>query len=244
MTSLRDQAEVLLADPTLADPRITEFCMEVVRHAERSERMERLVRALAPSALIEHRATIELVRPLASIDAETTGLDVRTDRFVAFGIVRVEPNGETSSRQWRMNPGIEVSLEASCVHGITNASVMTAPSFAEQAHEIADALKGCDLVGFNLLGFDIPILRREFDDASVPWPCAGANIVDVSQMFRKIFPRTLQAAARLYGAEVPVGSHDAVDDASMTLSALSGMVSVHDLPRSIAALADVFGGYA
>lgn len=244
MNTLRDQAEAILTDPTIADPRITEFCLEVARHFERAERMERLLRALAPSALIDQRATIELVRPLAAIDAETTGLDIATARFVAFGVVRIEPSGETSSRQWRMNPGIEVPAATTAVHGITSTSAMTAPTFAEQAREIADALKGCDLVGFNLLDYDLPIMHREFEEAMVAWPCAGANVVDVSRVFRKIFPRTLQAAARLYGAEVPVGSHDAVDDATMTLSALSGMVTVHGLPRSINALAESYGGRA
>ena len=41
-------------------------------------------------------ATLRLIRPLAIIDLETTGMAIEVDRIVEIAILKVNPNGRRS----------------------------------------------------------------------------------------------------------------------------------------------------
>ena len=61
----------------------------------------------------------------------------------------------------RLNPGEGVSMppEVIAVHGITWADLEGAPRFADVAHEWRDWLAGCDLLGYHIKRYDLPLLR-------------------------------------------------------------------------------------
>jgi DNA polymerase-3 subunit epsilon len=92
---------------------------------------------------------VNLTRPLASLDLETTGTDPATSRVVEVGIVKRFPDGGEHVRSWRINPGVPIPPDASTIHGITDADVAPCPLFAAVADDIAATLAGCDLVVFN-----------------------------------------------------------------------------------------------
>ena len=71
-----------------------------------------------------------LTRPLSTIDLETTGTDVREDRIVEVAVLTVYPGGKTVPFVQRVNPGRPIPAGASAVHGITDADVAGAPTFA------------------------------------------------------------------------------------------------------------------
>src|ERR1700761_3884400 len=56
-----------------------------------------------------------------SLDTETTGVDVDTDRVVTASLLRVPAGTLTPSevREWVVDPGIEIPPEATAVHGWT-----------------------------------------------------------------------------------------------------------------------------
>lgn len=111
----------------------------------------------------------QLERPLAFLDLETTGLSTVSDRIVELAVIRVSPQGDVLERVRRFNPGIPISPEATEVHGITDADVAHEPSFAARARSLAALLDPCDLAGFNLRRFDLPLLLAEFKRAGVPF---------------------------------------------------------------------------
>src|SRR5690349_15480185 len=101
-------------------------------------------------------------RPLAHIDIEATGLDMVRDRIVSLGLrIDGETNGPLK-QIFIFNPGIPISPEATAVHGYTDQMVKDEPKFSDRAKQIELLLKGCDLAGFNLINFDIPMLWEEF----------------------------------------------------------------------------------
>ena len=51
-------------------------------------------------------------------DCETTGIDVETDRIVTATLVKID-GSEVESREWLINPGVEIPDEATAVHGVT-----------------------------------------------------------------------------------------------------------------------------
>lgn len=188
-------------------------------------------------------STLILTRPLAAIDIEATGPKPETDRVIELGIVRLTPNGERTVHHWLIDPECEIPAESTKVHGITDAMVQGAPLFEVVAGDIALVLAGCDLTGFNLRAFDIPILRREFERADQPWPCDGARVVDSYVVFREREKRDLANAVRFFCGREHENAHSATSDAEAALDVLFGQLALYpDLPRSVEELDLASGG--
>ena len=160
---------------------------------------------------------MNLTRPLVSLDLEATGTDPATDRIVEVGIVKRYPDGRDDVFRWLVNPEVQIPAESIRVHGYTNEIARIQPLFADVADDIADALRGCDLVGFNLRAFDLPLLRAEFARCGVAWPCNGARVIDAFAIYRERERRDLSAAVRFYLGREHVGAHGAVADARAAL---------------------------
>ena len=59
--------------------------------------------------------------PLLGFDTETTGVDVYTDRIVSCNLTYDFPNHPEYNRSdnFLINPGVDIPVEASDVHGLT-----------------------------------------------------------------------------------------------------------------------------
>ena len=101
---------------------------------------------------------LKLTKPLAVIDLETTGLNVDSDRIVEISVLVIRPDGSRVSKTRRVNPGIPIPPEATAVHGIHDADVAGEPRFAQIAAGFLEFLTGADLAGYNIRGFDLPLL--------------------------------------------------------------------------------------
>ena len=113
------------------------------------------------------RGKIKLERPLAFIDLETTGTRYYLDRIVEFSVLKIQPDGTEEYKSRRVNPEIPVPVEATNVHGITNTDLEGEPTFRQLAKGICEFIDGCDLSGFNILDFDLPLLENEFKRAGI-----------------------------------------------------------------------------
>jgi len=187
---------------------------------------------------------VNLARPLASLDLETTGTDPTTARIVEVGIVKRFPDGGEDVFRWLVNPEVTIPSESIRVHGYTNEIARIQPPFVAVADDIAATLAGCDLVGFNLRAFDIPLLRAEFARCGVVWPCEDAHVIDAFTIYRERERRDLPAAVRFYCGREHVGAHGAVADARAALDVAFAQVDrYHDLAGlDVAALDAASGG--
>ena len=70
---------------------------------------------------MEHQ--LQLKRPLAFFDLETTGIQINRDRIVEISIAKANLDGSVEVKTRRVNPGIPIPLEASLVHGIYDEDV-------------------------------------------------------------------------------------------------------------------------
>ncbi|MBK9149338.1 MAG: 3'-5' exonuclease [Flavobacteriales bacterium] len=163
---------------------------------------------------------LQLERPLAFFDLETTGVRIGKDRIVQIGIVRLMPDGSRTSYQALVNPGIPIPAEATAVHGITDLDVAMAPKLDAVAREFLAELDGCDLGGFNLLRFDVPFLAEELFRVGIEWDHASLRIVDVQRIYHQMEPRDLSAALRFYCGREHEGAHDALADVQATADVL------------------------
>lgn len=56
---------------------------------------------------------------LIGFDTETTGVDTETARIVTATVIVVEPGRPPVTHSWLVDPGVEIPVEASDVHGVT-----------------------------------------------------------------------------------------------------------------------------
>ena len=180
---------------------------------------------------------LDLDRPLAFLDLETTGLSVARDRVVELAVLRISPDGEVVERERRFNPGRPIPPAATAVHGISDADVADEPPFASRARSLAEMLELCDLGGFNIRRFDLPMLLAEFQRAGVPFPLEGRRILDAQTVFHREEPRDLSAAARFYLGQELQDAHSALADIRATARVLGAQLQRYEhLPRDPEAL--------
>jgi DNA polymerase III subunit epsilon len=184
--------------------------------------------------------TLQLTRPLAVLDLETTGTAVLTDRIVEIAILKLLPNGESTSLRYRVNPEMPIPPSATAVHGITDADVALEPTFKRLAVRIRDYLKDCDLAGYNIRRFDMPLLRKEFERTGSPLPDEGMHVIDAQTIFHMREPRDLSAALRYYCDKEHTGAHGALADVEATAEVLIAQLERYDdLPKDIPTLESV-----
>lgn len=196
-----------------------------------------------------HLKNLKLDRPLAVLDIESTGLDPKNARIVELAVLRFAPDdqpdryrhcsegGQVIPFRHRLDPGVPIPPAAAAIHKITDADVTGQPTFRAIGCQLARFLEGCDLAGYNVARFDLPLLCAEFDRAGVEFSLDGRRIVDLMPLFHKLQPRDLAAAVRHYVGREHEGAHGAFADAAGAAAVLDGMLAHHpDLPRSIADL--------
>jgi DNA polymerase III subunit epsilon len=167
---------------------------------------------------------LELTRPLAIIDLETTGINLGTDRIVEIAIVKILPDGKKQLKRKLLNPEIPISVASADIHGITNEMVKDAPTFRQVANELKQFLDHCDLAGYNSNRFDIPMLAEEFLRVGMEFEGKGRKLLDVQKIFHMMEQRTLSAAYRFYCNKELEGAHGAEADASATWDVLVAQV--------------------
>jgi len=176
-------------------------------------------------------------KPLAVFDLETTGTYVRSDRIVELAILRVDPDGTATYKLRRVNPEMPIPPDATAVHGISDADVAAEPTFRQLAKSLAAFLEDCDLVGYNLRRFDVPLLQEEFARAGVKFELAGRAIIDACTIFKTNERRDLTTAYDFYCGKDLEGAHSAgADTLATTEILLQQMERYSDLPRTAAEL--------
>lgn len=163
---------------------------------------------------------LNLKRPLAFFDLETTGVNVASDRIVEISILKANPDDTQEIKTMRVNPGIPIPLEASLVHGIYDEDIRHAPAFNEIAQEIANFLGDSDLAGYNSNRFDIPTLMEEFLRAGIDFDLNNRRFVDVQNIFHQMEQRTLKAAYQFYCNKSLENAHSAEADTIATYEIL------------------------
>jgi DNA polymerase III subunit epsilon len=182
---------------------------------------------------------IQLDRPLAVLDLETTGIDPKVDRIIEVSVLKLLPGGGQDHRTRRVNPGVPIPPEATAIHGISDDDVADCPSFRAIAPGLARYLDGCDLAGFNILNFDLRLLAAEFNRAGLVLPVAGRKVIDACRIFHQRERRDLTAAYKFYCGLEHAGAHGAEADVLATAAILDAQVERYgDLPKTVDGLHD------
>jgi DNA polymerase III subunit epsilon len=168
--------------------------------------------------------SLQLVRPIAFIDLETTGINISVDRIVEIAIVKINTDGTKISKRRLVNPLVPIPVTASEIHGITDEMVKDAPTFKQIANEMKQFLENCDLGGYNSNRFDIPMMVEEFLRAGLDFTLDGRRMVDVQKVFHMMEQRTLSAAYKFYCNKTLADAHSAEADATATWEVLCAQI--------------------
>jgi DNA polymerase III subunit epsilon len=165
---------------------------------------------------LQYIMKLNLKRPLAFFDLETTGTMIGLDRIVEISILKAKPDGTEEIKTLRLNPQMPIPLESSLIHGIYDEDIKDAPTFKEVAQELADFFDDSDLAGYNSNKFDIPMLLEEFLRADIDFDLEHRHFVDVQNIFHQMEQRTLKAAYKFYCDKTIENAHSAEADIKAT----------------------------
>lgn len=159
---------------------------------------------------------------LGVFDLETTGIDVETSRIVSAYVGVIDAEGTPAGVSWLADPGVDIPVQASAVHGITTARAQAeGRPAAEVIAEIIAVLRslltrGIPITIYNA-AYDLTLLNREavrhgIEPLESPAPIIDPLVIDRAMDRYRKGKRTLEIAASLYGVEL-MDAHDATADA-------------------------------
>jgi DNA polymerase III epsilon subunit-like protein len=174
--------------------------------------------------------------PVAVIDFESTGVDPENDRAVSVAVVYIPALGESEPLPLLytlLNPGRPIPAEASAIHGIFDKDVSEAPTFAEVADIIAEAVDGALLCAYNLT-YDWTMLRAEMKRAGHPMPLPFGSVdplVLARHTFRYVGPRYKKLGDMASHYKIAIEAHNALSDAEATAIMLPKLL--HDAGHGV-----------
>ncbi len=171
---------------------------------------------------------LQLKRPLAFFDLETTGTNIGADRIVEISVIKLNPDGSEDVLTLRVHPGIPIPLESSLVHGIYDEHIKDEKQFHEIGQQIAEFIHDSDLAGYNSNKFDIPMLMEEFLRAGIQFDLDNRHFVDVQNIFHQMEQRTLRAAYQFYCDKQIINAHSAEADTRATMEVLLAQIERYE----------------
>jgi DNA polymerase-3 subunit epsilon len=178
--------------------------------------------------------SITIERPIIFFDTETTGVDKVKDRIIELSTIKYFDDCTFEIKTQRFNPTIPIPQAATEVHGITDEDVADEPTFSDKASQLADYFSDCDLAGFNIINFDLPLLVEEFLRANVDIPfLADKKVVDALKIFYQKERRDLTSAYKFYCGKELNNAHSADIDTIATVEVLHDQIKKYQLSSSL-----------
>ena len=184
---------------------------------------------------------LNLKNPLVVFDLETTGTNISNDRIVEIAMIKINMDGSKEEKSRKINPTIPIPIEVSLIHGIYDEDVKDEPTFKQIGKSLADWLEGCDLAGFNVVHFDLPMLVEEFLRANIEFDIDNRKIVDAQKIFHLMEKRNLTAAYKFYCGKKLENAHSAVADTQATFEILVSQIERYEGQEVEDSLGNVLG---
>ncbi|MDX5361652.1 MAG: DUF294 nucleotidyltransferase-like domain-containing protein [Alphaproteobacteria bacterium] len=160
------------------------------------------------------------------MDTETTGLDVRQDRIVQIGALRMRGGDilDGHALELVLDPGVPIPQIATRIHGLADADVSGKPGFASAVRDLRDFIGDSVVVGHSI-HFDLALLRHEARRHGVQWeePRALDIALMAAGLDRELVDTSLDSLALAHGIAIS-GRHTALGDAMATARVYAAML--------------------
>ena len=155
---------------------------------------------------------MKIKKTLIALDIESTGVWVEKDKIIEIALIQFSPGGAKKTLHTRVNPGMPIPAVVTQLTGIADADVKDAPYFKDVAAKILDFIGTSDFAGFNIERFDLPLLKREFEEVGIRFDWEGCKIYDAQKVYHLNEKRDLSAAFQFYCGKELTGAHSALAD--------------------------------
>ncbi len=168
-----------------------------------------------------------MANPIVFFDLETTGSNPTNDRIVEIAYVKVftGTDMEPIQNHTLVNPTIPIPAGATEVHGITDEMVSDKPPFCQIAKSIVSLFDGCDVCGFSIRTFDIPLLMQELFRCGLSLNIQ--NIFDSHRIYKYNERRDLTSAVKFYLNETLEGAHGALADTVAAMRVFNKQLDIY-----------------
>jgi len=164
----------------------------------------------------------------ACFDFETNGLSATNDRVIEVAVIRVR--GGRLRDQWTtlVNPGDDVDVGRTDIHGIKKEWLVDAPTFAEIAGDLLALFHGTLLVAHNSK-FDVGFLEAELERAGIPASDLDIPNWDTMQIAQAVGAKSkkLEDVARAVGVKIGK-AHQALDDTEALAKVVAKVLPIID----------------
>ncbi len=167
-------------------------------------------------------------KPVVVFDIETTGLDIIKDQIIDISLIKIGIDSSEKVKNLRIKPNVKISTESTKIHGIKDKDLKNCKPFKFYAKEIFNFIEGCDLGGFNILKFDLPILIEEFMRCDIDLNLDGIKIIDALRLYHLMEKRNLSSAYKFYCNKKLENAHDAYSDTKATVEIIKRQVEVYN----------------
>jgi len=173
-------------------------------------------------------------------DLESTGVNTATDRIIEICMIRKTSEGKEVDRfQSYVNPeGMESRPEAIEKHGITPEMLADKPTFSKIAKRVNEFIGDCDLGGYNVLYFDIPLLTQELFRSGIPFNHRTRKIIDPFLIQTAYEPRDLSSTYKRMTGKSLENAHAAEADIEATIEIFDCQKAKYALPKSHSEIED------
>lgn len=108
----------------------------------------------------------DIIKPLVVPDVETTGVDVEKDRIIQFAAIKIDRKTgniiDSINEYIRPDGPYTITIQAYTKHHIKPEFLEDKHTFREVAPRIRDFFEGCDILVYNGVKFDLPLIKNEF----------------------------------------------------------------------------------
>jgi DNA polymerase-3 subunit epsilon len=111
------------------------------------------------------------------------------------------------------------------------------PAFGDLAANLRIGFSDTDFGGYNVKGFDLPLIQSEFGRNGIQWSYADASILDGFRLWQVGQTRTLSDASEIFLRRKHVGAHRALDDVETSIGVIVAQLKIFtSLPRTVKAI--------
>ena len=174
------------------------------------------------------------MKTIIFFDCESTGLNTTTDRIIQLSLIKtdIQFNILEKKKLLLSNCGVPIHPKAFEAHGISEQDLAGKFEFKQYATKIFEYLESSDYIaGYNIKGFDIPLLYEEFVRCGIIWN--PKPIIDCCVIFKNREKRNLEHALKFYCGKELDGAHDAENDVIATIEVCKGQIEMYSLDKYI-----------
>ena len=106
--------------------------------------------------------------------------------------------------------------------------------FSNYAESISKHLSGCDIVGFGIKRYSLPLLRKEFRKSKTFFSIKNRSVIDLMRIYHRVEPRDYKSAYKRFTKNKLDNYYDSQKRVEGMIEIMEGQIKeFKEIPKSI-----------